>query len=257
MTEPRVWIEALTFSDGTTIDCGPGDVVVVVGPNNSGKSVALRSIRAKAENPSEPSPVVADVRLARSGTAAELAEWVARVAVRNPGNPDNPSFSTLGATVHKSHLGPHWDGSRGLGPLTRFFINLLNASDRLAAANPAPQIRLVQDPPAHPLHYLQRDDRLEEEISSQFHAAFGEDLVLNRNAGSEVPLLVGDKPSLSEGQDRVSYGYLEKLALLPAIHQQGDGMRSFTGVLLHTSFGPESVILIDEPEAFLHPPQAW
>jgi hypothetical protein len=33
-------------------------------------------------------------------------------------------------------------------------------------------------------------------------------------------------------------------------------MRSFAGVLLATSVGRESVVLIDEPEAFLHPPQA-
>jgi hypothetical protein len=33
-------------------------------------------------------------------------------------------------------------------------------------------------------------------------------------------------------------------------------MRSFAGVLLHTCLGGESILLIDEPEAFLHPPQA-
>jgi hypothetical protein len=33
-------------------------------------------------------------------------------------------------------------------------------------------------------------------------------------------------------------------------------MRSFAGVLLYTSVGRESLLLIDEPEAFLHPPQA-
>jgi predicted ATPase len=33
-------------------------------------------------------------------------------------------------------------------------------------------------------------------------------------------------------------------------------MRSFAGVLLATSVGRESIMLIDEPEAFLHPPQA-
>jgi hypothetical protein len=33
-------------------------------------------------------------------------------------------------------------------------------------------------------------------------------------------------------------------------------MRSFAGVMLHTSVGTECILLIDEPEAFLHPPQA-
>ena len=46
---------------------------------------------------------------------------------------------------------------------------------------------------------------------------------------------------------------LEKLDLL---HLQGDGMRSFVGVLLNAFISSHSILLIDEPEAFLHPPQA-
>jgi len=37
---------------------------------------------------------------------------------------------------------------------------------------------------------------------------------------------------------------------------QGDGMRSFVGALLHALMADWFVVLIDEPEAFLHPPQA-
>jgi predicted ATPase len=33
-------------------------------------------------------------------------------------------------------------------------------------------------------------------------------------------------------------------------------MRSFVGVLLNAFISKHSVLLIDEPEAFLHPPQA-
>ncbi|MBK9599392.1 MAG: ATP-binding protein, partial [Flavobacteriales bacterium] len=43
---------------------------------------------------------------------------------------------------------------------------------------------------------------------------------------------------------------------MPELQRQGDGMRSFAGVLLHTTVGHESIFLLDEPEAFLHPPQA-
>jgi len=46
---------------------------------------------------------------------------------------------------------------------------------------------------------------------------------------------------------------LEDLDLL---HEQGDGMKSFVGLLLNTFVTNYSMLLIDEPEAFLHPPQA-
>jgi hypothetical protein len=47
-----------------------------------------------------------------------------------------------------------------------------------------------------------------------------------------------------------------ELEKLTPIQDQGDGMRSFLGVLLYTAVRSEPILLIDEPEAFLHPPQA-
>ena len=44
---PRVAISSLTFSDGTDVPISPNDVVLVVGPNNAGKSAGLRAIRDK------------------------------------------------------------------------------------------------------------------------------------------------------------------------------------------------------------------
>jgi hypothetical protein len=58
------------------------------------------------------------------------------------------------------------------------------------------------------------------------------------------------------GQDRLSLGYIHELEKLAPIQTQGDGMRSFLGILLYATVGHEAVLLIDEPEAFLHPPQA-
>jgi hypothetical protein len=40
------------------------------------------------------------------------------------------------------------------------------------------------------------------------------------------------------------------------LEAEGDGMRAFVGVLLYSTVVDYSVVLIDEPEAFLHPPQA-
>lgn len=42
----------------------------------------------------------------------------------------------------------------------------------------------------------------------------------------------------------------------PKVHEQGDGIKSFVGILIHLLIENYSLFLIDEPEAFLHPPQA-
>ena len=58
------------------------------------------------------------------------------------------------------------------------------------------------------------------------------------------------------GEDRVSPRYIERLSKLPVLSEQGHGMRSFAGCMLATLASPALVQLVDEPEAFLHPPHA-
>ena len=259
---PQVWVSEFTFSGGTKLQLGPGDVVLIVGPNNAGKSAALRAIRDKVSNPRHESPVVTSLTVAKTGNTDELISWV-RVIARpyQPSSPEHsvhPVYQAHGVMVPLQNARLWWSeqARTGLQQLGRFFCHMLTADERLAAANPAQAVALLHEPLTHPIHFLQQDDDLEGRLSDQFRKAFGADLIVNRNAGSQVPVHVGPRPHLESGEDRVSRGYLERLAQLPTVETQGDGMRSFAGVLLHTSVGSESILLIDEPEAFLHPPQA-
>ena len=44
MVSPQVYVKAIEFSGGDSIALDPDDIIVIVGPNNSGKSATLRSI---------------------------------------------------------------------------------------------------------------------------------------------------------------------------------------------------------------------
>ena len=253
--EPRVWVKSITFSDGTSILFERNDVVIIVGPNNCGKSESLRGIIAKVDHPIRSNVVVTSVVTDKEGSADELIQWLASKTRKVDQPFGNHQFAGLGATIDINSARLYW-GNPGLGGLTRFFCHLLSAEERLVGASPAGNIALATQAPSHPIHFLQRDDRLEEKLSKQFRRAFGLDLVVHRNAGNVVPLHVGEKPTLKAGQDRVSLEYVTELEKLPPILNQGDGMRSFAGVLLYAALGSETVLLIDEPEAFLHPPQA-
>lgn len=257
MTDPRLWLSSVTFSDGTMLPLAPDDIVVVVGPNNAGKSASLRAIRDKIVDPASKSPVVTTITLDSAGTPDDLLQWLDATTRRQDSNPSDPTYHAWGAGVHKSGAASEWTSkSTGLHGLARFFCHMLTADARLLAADPAGAIPLVREPPSHPIHYLQIDERLERKLSDQFRKAFGTDLVVHRNAGSQVPLHCGDRPVPAQGQDRLSFPYIQAVEALLPLQNQGDGMRSFAGVLLYTSVGQESVLLIDEPEAFLHPPQA-
>lgn len=257
LTTPRASINSVTFSDGSKVFPSDGDIVVFVGPNNAGKSVALKDIVQNARDKKNIGLVVTAVDVSIDGTQEDLLAWLQKNSHMNEASPSNPTYARLGATVHESQAKDWWKNSAsGLHALTGFFIYHLTTDARLNAANPAPNIPLTRSPLTDPIHYLQVDDSLEIKTSGFFKEAFGDDLIVHRNAGNEVPLHCGVRPRPSEGEDRVSLPYLHELEKLPTLHSQGDGMRSFVGVLLHSLVVEHSVILIDEPEAFLHPPQA-
>lgn len=254
---PQVYIGSFIFTDGTEVHLDKSDIVVIVGANNAGKSATLRAIRDKINDPQRSSPVISQISLKREGSSDDLLSWMNEFARKSDEPPTNPIFQALGVGIHRSQAEAYWNSTENtLRELGRFFCHLVTADERLQVANPAPNIAIVREAPNHPLHYLLRDEKLEKKLSQQFRKAFGEDLVLHRNAGNQVPLHTGTRPVPKQGQDRLSYEYIQEIENLPTLNSQGDGMRSFAGVLLYTSVGRESILLIDEPEAFLHPPQA-
>lgn len=212
---PRVWVDSITFSDGSTLPFAQHDVVLIVGPNNSGKSEALRAIRNKVTDSAQQSLVVSNLTLERMGEPGDVVRWIEGLAKGNSNSsPDNPVYERFGTQVYRSQVPDIWSKDH-LSGLSRFFCHLLNAEERLRAANPAGQIALGRDAPSHPIHFLQRDDSLEKRLSSQFRKAFGVDLIVHRNAGGQVPLYVGDRPVPKAGQDRVSIEYIRELEKLP------------------------------------------
>jgi hypothetical protein len=249
-----VSISSATFSCGTTLKFQPNDIVVLVGPNNSGKSAALRDIRHCAEDKDQSCLVVPKIDLQLSGSSKDALEWILSVSRQN----EYGFLKLLDARVSMNNIEQFWNNSKdkGLKDLTSFFIRTISTLDRLTAANPKDRVSITTEPLEHPMHFIDANEELEFLVSHYFKRAFGKDLIAHRGSGSKIILLYGDRPEPAEQQDRVSLDYLRKLDSFDKIHQQGDGIRSFVGVLLYTLIAPTSCVLIDEPDAFLHPPQA-
>jgi hypothetical protein len=209
----RISIREITFSDSSKVALSPQEVIVIVGPNNSGKSEALRGIYGKIEK-NVFSPVVSEVLYDKLGSLADLLSLVASSGQLVDGkNSDNPSYKVLGG--HVSHIQARfWWTEKGseLNTLTPLFMRLMSTEQRLSAANPTSSIGLDESP-THPLHTLFRNDEVEKYLRDQFRAAFKTDLILNRLSGREIVLHVGDNPSMEPGEDRLSYRYAAKSCL--------------------------------------------
>lgn len=253
---PQVWVSSLTFSGGVRIDFSRDDIVVIVGSNNVGKSATLRAIKIKVRNSQYPDDIITELILEKIGDVEDAAGYLTKIG-RQPERHFVPGeLSAFGQDFHLRDLADKWNSSDGLGPFARFFCHLLSAGERLNISAPADSIAVTTAPLVHPSHWMMQNDKLEIEVSEQFRKAFGEDLILHRVAGSKIPIHVGHRPQIEQGEDRLSFSYLKKIAALPSLEMQGDGMRSFAGILLSLATGSESILLLDEPEAFLHPPQA-
>lgn len=251
---PAVTFESVTFSDGTVIALDPNDIVVLVGPNNSGKSVALNELE-QSVGPAVEQMVIKAVSLRRIGTGEQLRELLNQHG-RKTGKAGNLHYTGFRFSVPFQHVEEFWQNQ--IAQLRPFFCMRIATETRITDSNPQKAIPVLDQPPSHPIHILYIDDRVERRISSYFRRAFGEDLILFRAGGSQWPLLVGEHLTPLSGEDRVSTSYNERLrASTVPLQSQGDGMRSFASVILHM-LAPktQTILLLDEPEAFLHPSQA-
>jgi AAA domain, putative AbiEii toxin, Type IV TA system len=254
VVRPAVTIESMKFSDGTVIALEANDIVLFVGPNNAGKSLALRDIQEHIGVTAN-RKVINSVNLRRSGTIEEYRAFVRSVS-RVEGDSRNLHFKGYLFAVPASHLDYAWQTD--LAHVRSLFCLRIPTETRITASNAAPAIAVLEQTPSHPIHMLYIDDRIEKRMSGYFRQAFGEDLIVFRMGGANWPLLVGERPTAQAGEDRVSATYNERLLKdTTPLSEQGDGMRSFASVILHmlTPDTP-SILLLDEPEAFLHPPQA-
>jgi energy-coupling factor transporter ATP-binding protein EcfA2 len=264
-------IEKLTFNDGLVLPLAPGTTLIITGPNNSGKSITLREIQQHLQragpfgpNPQLPFYVVTDVAFQCSGTPHQLAEWL---RLRYPAFKQAPGiefFQTAplphGAGGHPgAGIGPEQPGftltAQSVAGMSHVLMLRLDTQSRLSIASATQSARYITNPTTY-IHFLQRDEVLAERVSALVRSAFNRPLLINFGGGQQVWFHVGEEPPRQRDADRVSVQYLKALELQPRLDNEGDGIRSFVGSVLAAEVGIHPVMLIDEPEAFLHPPQA-
>ena len=253
---PSVTFKSLTFSDGTTINLDRNDVVLLVGPNNAGKSVALRELDEYISGSRE-TRVFKSIGLFKRGTPESFESFVRNhVQIKSSGSTWTLRAPGISLGMSSLNLQDYWTNNLSqFGPL---FCSRILTETRITDSDPANSIDFLEEPASHPIHILYSDDQVEHKMSEYFRRAFGEDLIVYRAGGSKIPLLVGERLAPEYGEDRVSSSYCDRLrGKTVALQEQGDGMRSFSSAILHL-LAPitPSVLLLDEPEAFLHPPQA-
>ncbi len=241
----------LTFVGGPTLDLNENAILAIIGPNNSGKSTALNEIKALISGSPSETRVIEGVRLDRKSSADDIRKELMPFADAN---------GVVHLPGHSFHLGNivTWEHTGGIGPfLTKLLISDLDTRTRLSDCDPISSIDTrLKLSAEHPFQRMYADDGLERSVSEIFRRAFKMDLVIHRMSGSVIPAYVGQRPIPKEGEDRQTRSYIDRIERLDKLEEQGDGMRSFASVVGRVVTENRAIRLIDEPEAFLHPPQA-
>jgi AAA domain, putative AbiEii toxin, Type IV TA system len=250
--DAKIFVEEIEFSGGQKIKLTESSILVIVGPNNAGKSSVLREIREHLLEGWRFGPVLRNANISVRGTADAFKRQIReaglsteKLGIIKIGWAEYP-IDRVDEDIKKGFI-----GSRAV-PL---FFSYLGAEERLQITDPTSRGDYLASAPKNPMQWLELDNLAEKRISDIFEKTFGSGLILNTFAGEKLVLHIVN-PDDIRNESNSTRDEAKWLASLPRLHRQGDGMRSFAGTAMGLLVHPTSAIFLDEPEAFLHPPQA-
>jgi ABC-type cobalamin/Fe3+-siderophores transport system ATPase subunit len=271
------------------LEVEPATVMVLVGPNNSGKSLALREIETWCSSADQDRKVVdsievefpPDVEGAKSLMEPFIA-WseVGKVQVSNPDG--TVEFMDWNCGMHRPSLGPGqsvqtdrffenqiqlnlermvpgtgdmYEGNlRSL--LTRWHVIRLDGRRRFELTDSVEGGDLTE-PPANHLLALAQNGAAREEVRKLTFEAFRRYFVLDFLKVGWVRIRMSRQPP-GDDDEELGLGARAQAFHREAtlIEEMGDGAKCFTGLVAAVLSQRLGILLIDEPEAFLHPPLA-
>lgn len=248
------------------IALGLGKLSVLVGPNNVGKSQTLRDIRDfVATGATDRLAIVERIEADLPSEVGATAE----LSISPSPNPGQTRYQGVASdlqrrhefTAHHSWLSQQFAQKESaaaceqlLRHMGEFWCASLDAESRFRLAASAESYDTRADVPSNALQALfSRGKSSIDDLRSAFKGTFTTDIALDWAAMRRLYLKVG--PDFGEIPDtRAELDVLLRDA--KDLAQQGDGYKSFAGVLLAVLAFPDRLLLLDEPEAFLHPAQA-
>lgn len=97
------------------------------------------------------------------------------------------------------------------------------------------------------------EQNVRDKLNEAFQKAFNMNIFLDYSEMTHLRFVVGQTFDKLPTDPRK---LIEIIGDIPSLEEQGDGYRSFAATVLTLLLSKDKVLLIDEPEAFLHPEQA-
>ncbi len=270
-------ITSIEFRAGSKVgepalQVAPNNVVILVGPNNSGKSLALKEIENICGGKINSGKVINTINVDTPNDAATLQPlletfeiptpegqvenadniWLNQHSFENQ-NPIRQQFNRAELLEIVSNNGFN---NANVKALVKFYQIRLDGRTRFSLADAKPSGDILSTPLNH-LWKLFKDDVAREEVRRLTEEAFGLHFVIDPTGMLQFKIRMSSRAPANkaeeQGLDEVSRSF--HLAA-QEIKELSDGVQAFVGLISAILSLPHKILLIDEPEAFLHPPLA-
>lgn len=262
-------LEQVTLPDIGDLRCS--GLILIVGPNSSGKTQLLQDIYLPLTGTPRNSVVAKNVRIKQLEFSSLLqsleSEGYLRTSAEGQLIPQTTYFGSgqLFQPVQKHQAQNWYDTYRASPPTTpsrpieflnhfgRFLVSALFLDRRLTSLATVGLIDFVNQPPQHDIHALYVNEEVRNALTSEIMDSFGRALWADISRGNSLCLRVNDGEMPSH-EDRLSFKKMEKYR---TIETEGDGLKSYVAICIAMLLGDRPISIIDEPEMCLHPPQAY
>ncbi|UII75506.1 ATP-binding protein [Flagellimonas sp. HMM57] len=246
----------------------PKNLVVLIGPNNCGKSQVLKDILKITTIEKPDSIVVDDISYSWPSKLSELLDsYNINSIIDNDGNHYIRTLNSSFSGVKNLYIGNDWEDrvekwlekkdeqsrknfSNYFG---NFLVNFLSTEDRLKNILQSKSGEVNKQVENLLQAVYKEGTEIEAKLRELVKDSFELDILLDYTNLVNLCFRISKSFGTVPTDPRELRKILEKERRLD---EQGDGLKSFISTFLSLHVGQKPVLLLDEPEAFLHPPQA-
>ena len=244
-------------------------VTVFVGPNNSGKSAALKDVEAFCSSIGDPPfhafPIINHleyIEMTPAQAQERINEFVLAQHIQSNVGPDEV---IVGEAQNRFKKADYIDLLANINTRKEKFVQHYLKS-RVMRIGGGSQINLtaervagdLQKEAVGSLQILFQDNAKRQALRRIIYEAFGKYFVIDPTLLGKLRVRLSDIEPENEVVERgVHEQAVQFHSKAMPIERVSDGTRAFIGVLSEILAGYMKVLLIDEPEAFLHPPLAY
>ena len=261
----------------------PKRINVIIGPNNSGKSRFLKEIRNYLSGKNDDLAIIKELRheypssieefdskytVAQKLSQDAYGNWFLRV-YSNKSTSDLNMFESLDNYHSRgfSSFSGDWrdfysgiierkEPSEFFDHFGALFFQYVGTEERLLICK-AQRNYGMDSSSLNFLSSYKFEQALLEKLAENVQRLFNKDIFLDaQTLGDRLTFRVGEDFDYARSAGSLSTEIASRLNAESRLDEQGDGLKSYVSTFLSLNNKNADVLLIDEPEAFLHPPLA-